>query len=144
MPGTRDKRRLTRYAGATRCPVRSHKTALSVLLGRAYRRRICLGRPILGGRCYRRGICLGPPVLTSGCREVLSVAQGELGLEEFLKQLKEYWHSAQLDLVSYKQKVSLIKGWDDLFTKAKSGTEVEYRRCIAVLRKGMVGEEYGR
>ena len=50
-------------------------------------------------------------------KEVLSVAQGELGLEEYLKQLRESWQSCQLDLVSYQQKVSLIRGWDDLFTQ---------------------------
>ena len=50
-------------------------------------------------------------------KEVLSVAQGELGLEEYLKQMRESWQSYQLDLVSYQQKVSLIRGWDDLFTQ---------------------------
>jgi dynein heavy chain 1 len=55
-------------------------------------------------------------------REVLAVAQGELGLEEFLKQLKEYWQAARLDLVSYKQKVSLIRGWEELFTKVNENT----------------------
>jgi dynein heavy chain 1 len=50
-------------------------------------------------------------------REVLSVAQGELGLEEFLKQLRESWQSYQLDLVSYQQKVSLVRGWEELFTQ---------------------------
>jgi dynein heavy chain 1 len=50
-------------------------------------------------------------------KDVLSKAQGEFGLEEYLKQLRESWQIYQLDLVSYQHKVSLIRGWDDLFTQ---------------------------
>ena len=52
-------------------------------------------------------------------RDVLSVAQGEMALEEFLKQVKETWQFYELDLVNYQNKCKLIKGWDDLFNKLK-------------------------
>ncbi len=50
-------------------------------------------------------------------REVIVQAQGEMALEEFLKQVKETWTSYTLDLVNYQNKTRLIRGWDDLFTK---------------------------
>ena len=51
-------------------------------------------------------------------REVITLAQGELGLEEFLKQVSEQWGKEQrLDLVNYQNKTMLIKNWDELFTK---------------------------
>lgn len=50
-------------------------------------------------------------------QEVLSVAQGELALEEFLKQLRENWNNYQLELVSYQQRCKVIRGWETLFSK---------------------------
>ncbi|RKP08503.1 dynein heavy chain [Thamnocephalis sphaerospora] len=50
-------------------------------------------------------------------REVITIAQGEMALEEFLKQVKETWTSYVLELVNYQNKCRLIKGWDDLFAK---------------------------
>ncbi|GAA6059654.1 hypothetical protein JCM10212_004157 [Sporobolomyces blumeae] len=50
-------------------------------------------------------------------KDVIVQAQGEMGLEEFLKQVKETWTSYTLDLVNYQNKTRLIRGWDDLFTK---------------------------
>jgi dynein heavy chain 1 len=52
-------------------------------------------------------------------RDVLSVAQGEMALEEFLKQVRETWQYYELDLVAYQNKCKLIRGWDDLFNKLK-------------------------
>ncbi|XP_012938795.1 cytoplasmic dynein 1 heavy chain 1 [Aplysia californica] len=52
-------------------------------------------------------------------RDVISVAQGEMALEEFLKQVSEVWRSYELDMVNYQNKCRLIRGWDDLFTKVK-------------------------
>ncbi len=52
-------------------------------------------------------------------RDVLSVAQGEMALEEFLKQVRETWQYYELDLVAYQTKCKLIRGWDDLFNKLK-------------------------
>lgn len=49
-------------------------------------------------------------------KDVLIRAQGEMGLEEFLREVREYWSAFQLDLVPYKSKTRLIKGFDDLFT----------------------------
>ncbi|KAI1339525.1 dynein heavy chain, N-terminal region 1-domain-containing protein [Xylariaceae sp. FL0016] len=50
-------------------------------------------------------------------RDIITQAQGEMALEEFLKQVKETWTNYQLDLVAYQNKCRLIRGWDDLFAK---------------------------
>lgn len=50
-------------------------------------------------------------------KEVVVQAQGEMALEEFLKQVRETWTSYSLDLVNYQSKCRLIKGWEDLFNK---------------------------
>ncbi|KAK7504322.1 hypothetical protein BaRGS_00004626, partial [Batillaria attramentaria] len=52
-------------------------------------------------------------------KDIISVAQGEMALEEFLKQVSEVWRSYELDLINYQNKCKLIRGWDDLFTKVK-------------------------
>ncbi|TKR93274.1 hypothetical protein L596_007763 [Steinernema carpocapsae] len=52
-------------------------------------------------------------------KNVILVAQGELALEEFLKQMREFWQSYEVELVAYQNKTRLIKGWDDLFNKLK-------------------------
>ena len=49
--------------------------------------------------------------------EILSNAQGELAIEEFLKQVREIWTTYQLELVNYHERYKLIRGWEDLFTK---------------------------
>ncbi|GJE87844.1 dynein heavy chain protein 1 [Phanerochaete sordida] len=50
-------------------------------------------------------------------REVIIQAQGEMALEEYIKQVKETWTNYTLDLVNYQNKCRLIRGWDDLFNK---------------------------
>ncbi|XP_029769164.1 cytoplasmic dynein 1 heavy chain 1-like, partial [Terrapene carolina triunguis] len=52
-------------------------------------------------------------------KDVLLVAQGEMALEAFLKQIREVWNTYELDLVNYHYKCHLIRGWDDLFNKVK-------------------------
>ncbi|XP_015784706.1 dynein heavy chain, cytoplasmic isoform X1 [Tetranychus urticae] len=52
-------------------------------------------------------------------RDVILIAQGEMALEEFLKQVREAWQNYELDLISYQNKCRLIRGWDDLFNKVK-------------------------
>lgn len=52
-------------------------------------------------------------------RDVILVAQGEMALEEFLKQVREAWQSYELELINYQNKCRLIRGWDDLFNKVK-------------------------
>lgn len=42
-------------------------------------------------------------------KEVVTQAQGEMALEEFIKQVKETWTSYSLDLVNYQNKCRLIK-----------------------------------
>lgn len=50
-------------------------------------------------------------------RDIVTQAQGEMALEEFVKQVRETWTSYSLDLVNYQNKCRLIRGWDDLFAK---------------------------
>ncbi|KAH6676840.1 cytoplasmic dynein-like protein 1 heavy chain 1 [Halenospora varia] len=50
-------------------------------------------------------------------RDIIAQAQGEMALEEFLKQVREIWTNYSLDLVNYQNKCRLIRGWDDLFAK---------------------------
>uniref|UniRef100_A0A1I7Y6V7 Dynein heavy chain, cytoplasmic n=1 Tax=Steinernema glaseri TaxID=37863 RepID=A0A1I7Y6V7_9BILA len=52
-------------------------------------------------------------------KNVILVAQGELALEEFLKQMREFWQSYEVELIAYQNKTRLIKGWDELFNKLK-------------------------
>lgn len=58
---------------------------------------------------------LGPSEVV--IRDVIAQAQGEMALEEFLKQVRETWQNYSLDLVNYQNKCRLIRGWDDLFAK---------------------------
>ena len=48
-------------------------------------------------------------------QEVLSTAQGELALEQFLRDLREHWVSCELSL-ALRDGVRLIVGWDVLFS----------------------------
>jgi dynein heavy chain 1 len=50
-------------------------------------------------------------------RDIITQAQGELGLEEFIKQVRDTWQNYSLDLVNYQNKCRLIRGWDELFTR---------------------------
>ena len=50
-------------------------------------------------------------------RDIVAQAQGEMALEEFLKQVRDTWQNYSLDLVNYQNKCRLIRGWDDLFAK---------------------------
>uniref|UniRef100_A0A2P2HXP1 Dynein heavy chain, cytoplasmic n=1 Tax=Hirondellea gigas TaxID=1518452 RepID=A0A2P2HXP1_9CRUS len=52
-------------------------------------------------------------------KDVIITAQGEMALEEFLKQVRESWQTYQLDLINYQNKCKIIRGWDDLFNKVK-------------------------
>ena len=52
-------------------------------------------------------------------KDIILVAQGEMALEEFLKQVREAWQTYELDLVNYQNKCRIIRGWDDLFNKVK-------------------------
>lgn len=48
--------------------------------------------------------------------EILTIAQGEMALEQFLGQVRDRWMKQELELVLYQTRVRLIKGWDNLFT----------------------------
>ncbi len=49
--------------------------------------------------------------------EIIRNAEGEMILENLFKNSKEFWLTYELELVRYKDKCKLIKGWDDLFAK---------------------------
>jgi dynein heavy chain 1 len=48
-------------------------------------------------------------------QDVLSTAQGELALEQFLRDLREYWLGCELSLV-VRDNIRLVTGWEQLFT----------------------------
>ncbi|POS87247.1 cytoplasmic dynein-like protein 1 heavy chain 1 [Erysiphe pulchra] len=50
-------------------------------------------------------------------KDIIAQAQGEMALEEFLRQVREVWTNYPLELVNYQNKCRLIRGWDDLFAK---------------------------
>ena len=50
-------------------------------------------------------------------KEIILQAQGELGLEQFIKQTAEFWKEYSLDLVMYQKKTHLVRGWDVMFDK---------------------------
>ncbi|KAL9029741.1 MAG: hypothetical protein Q9196_002047 [Gyalolechia fulgens] len=50
-------------------------------------------------------------------RDIIAQAQGEMALEEFIRQVRDTWQNYSLDLVNYQNKCRLIRGWDDLFAK---------------------------
>lgn len=52
-------------------------------------------------------------------KDVILIAQGELALENFLRQVESSWQEYELDLILYQNKCSLITKWDDLFNKLK-------------------------
>ncbi|CAN6639183.1 dynein heavy chain, cytoplasmic [Trichomonascus vanleenenianus] len=48
-------------------------------------------------------------------QEVIDIANGELALDNFLKQIREHWTTYSLELVNYQNACRLIKNWEDLF-----------------------------
>src|SRR5689334_8038063 len=40
-----------------------------------------------------------------------------MALEVFLQQVREHWEGAAFDLINYRGKCSLVRGWDELFQK---------------------------
>ncbi|ODQ67358.1 hypothetical protein NADFUDRAFT_21086 [Nadsonia fulvescens var. elongata DSM 6958] len=48
-------------------------------------------------------------------KEIVAQANGELVLEEYLKEVRYTWNSYSLELVNYQNKCRLIKGWDLIF-----------------------------
>ena len=51
--------------------------------------------------------------------EVLSLAQGEMALEDFLSQVSSVWSLQAFELTNFQNKCRLIKGWDELFSKCQ-------------------------
>lgn len=70
-------------------------------------------------------------------RNIFAQAQGEMGLEEFLRQVKETWQNYTLDLVNYQNKCRLIRGWDDLFAKCS-----EHLNSLQMMRNSPYYKEF--
>ncbi|KAF8477357.1 dynein heavy chain, N-terminal region 1-domain-containing protein [Kalaharituber pfeilii] len=76
-----------------------------------------------GKRVYLGSLTLGAvwdlnlTASESVIKDIIAQAQGEMALEEFLKQVRETWTNYVLDLIPYQNKCRLIRGWDDLFAK---------------------------
>ncbi|KAK9459211.1 dynein heavy chain, N-terminal region 1-domain-containing protein [Lipomyces oligophaga] len=49
--------------------------------------------------------------------DIITQARGQMTLDEYLKQVREFWNSYELELVNYQNKCRLIRGWDVLFEK---------------------------
>ena len=54
---------------------------------------------------------------TKELQEIFSIATGEMALEQFISQVKEFWLGETLNLVLYQNRVRLIKGFDELLSK---------------------------
>ena len=50
-------------------------------------------------------------------KDIMVQAQGEMGLEVFLGEVREFWSAFEVDLVTYRKKCRLIRGWDEMFSK---------------------------
>ncbi|PWN49680.1 cytoplasmic dynein heavy chain 1 [Violaceomyces palustris] len=72
-------------------------------------------------------------------KAVVAQAQGELALEEYLKQVRESWTNYTLDLVNYQNKCRLIRGWDTLFQLA--GDNLNALRAMSMSPHYKVFEE---
>jgi dynein heavy chain 1 len=48
-------------------------------------------------------------------RDIMSIAIGEMVLENMLAKVKEVWLPKDFELVRYQGKCNLIKGWDEMF-----------------------------
>ncbi|GBG31493.1 Dynein heavy chain, cytoplasmic [Hondaea fermentalgiana] len=55
-------------------------------------------------------------------QEIFRTAQGEMALEEFLRQIREFWTTYELDLVNFQNRCRIIRGWDELFTQLDEHT----------------------
>nr|CDI53148.1 cytoplasmic dynein heavy chain 1 [Melanopsichium pennsylvanicum 4] len=72
-------------------------------------------------------------------KAIVAQAQGELALEEYLKQVREAWSNYTLDLVNYQNKCRLIRGWDNLFQLA--GDNLNALRAMSMSPHYKVFEE---
>ena len=58
-------------------------------------------------------------------RDIILVAPGEMAHKEFLKQVKGTWNTYKLDLINYRNKCRIIRGWDDLFNKLNENINLD-------------------
>jgi dynein heavy chain 1 len=76
--------------------------------------RLCIRIPFID---LTVGVLWDHGVLTrkKDLHEILTIAQGEMALEQFLGQIRDRWMKQELDLVLFQNRTRLIRGWDDLF-----------------------------
>lgn len=73
-------------------------------------------------------------------KAIILQAQGEMALEEYLRQVRETWTNYTLDLVNYQNnKCKLIRGWDNLFQLA--GDHLNALRAMSMSPHYKVFEE---
>lgn len=51
---------------------------------------------------------------------VISIAQGEMALEDFILNVRSVWSKYSLEFITYQDKIVLIKSWEDLFSKCNN------------------------
>ena len=51
--------------------------------------------------------------------DVMRQAQGENGLEMYLKEIREEWSVYEVELGNFQNKTKVLKGWDELFAKVR-------------------------
>ncbi|ANB15357.1 dynein heavy chain [Sugiyamaella lignohabitans] len=54
----------------------------------------------------------------STVKDIIEIARGEMALEIYLREVREYWVGFSLELVNYKNTCRLIKNWDEIFVKS--------------------------
>jgi hypothetical protein len=50
--------------------------------------------------------------------------QGENGLEQYLREIREEWSAYEVELGNFQNKTKVIKGWDELFAKVRARARV--------------------
>ncbi|KAI0984717.1 hypothetical protein GJ496_002628 [Pomphorhynchus laevis] len=70
-------------------------------------------------------------------KEIMTIAQGEKALEEFLRMISETWKSYTLDLVQYQNKCKIVRSWEDILEKLK-----EHLSSLSAMRNSPYFKEF--
>lgn len=63
--------------------------------------------------------CSGFQLQETAIEEIVDLAQGEMSLEEFLKQVRSIWNSYSFEFTNFQSRCRLVKGWDEMFNKCQ-------------------------
>jgi dynein heavy chain 1 len=58
--------------------------------------------------------------------DVMRQAQGENGLEQYLREIREEWSGYEVELGNFQNKTRVVKGWDELFAKVSSLSDGDF------------------